>query len=400
MANYLDLMNQLQDRRRAELSEYQPQNPYDGSAYSYQSAQDMYNQGTADSLQSEAAEGYIPSNMYTPPTTADKVTSGMSNVNTASSVVKSLSPTATKLGTKLVNGYGATAAPSAMIANPAAGTAGHVASAEVGAMVANPAAGMSAGASGTIAALAYTMANDNNPYTYKGKEAVGMGVGDYMAATTATTMLGVAAPWLPIAVAGLGYLFRSKKAKKLRAAEREIKVESSDNYGKYMQEDRDKMDLMTMNKNKQTGNTVYGGATPNYGLQANKGMKYSYNSGGVALENVTAEFTGNELIVNNQDQVEQGLKNKDYTKAAAPIREAMRSNMVTPGPETHKNNPMPVTSDGSIYAAGGQLPFKVGNGAGVYDHATDQFKSTMSDKEISMVAQKNIKKWKSNNMYS
>ena len=157
---------------------------------------------------------------------------------------------------------------------------------------------------------------------------------------------------------------------------------------------------MTMNKNKQTGNTVYGGATPNYGLQANKGMKYSYNSGGVALENVTAEFTGNELIVNNQDQVEQGLKNKDYTKAAAPIREAMRSNMVTPGPETHKNNPMPVTSDGSIYAAGGQLPFKVGNGAGVYDHATDQFKSTMSDKEISMVAQKNIKKWKSNNMYS
>tara|TARA_R110001599_G_scaffold51811_1_gene145324 strand:+ start:2016 stop:3185 length:1170 start_codon:yes stop_codon:yes gene_type:complete len=389
MANYLDLMNQLQDRRRAELSEYQPQNPYDGSAYSYQSAQDMYNQGTADSLQSEAAEGYIPSDMYTPPTTSDKVTSGMSNVNTASSMVKSLSPTATKLGNQLV-AKGATAAPSATIAAPG----------PVNAMVANPAAGMSAGASGTVAALAYTMANDNNPYTYKGKEAVGMGVGDYMAATTATTMLGIAAPWLPIAVAGLGYLFRSKKAKKLKAAETEIKVEASDNYGKYMQEDRERMDLMTMNKNKQTGNTVYGGATPNYGLQANKGMKYSYNSGGVALENVTAEFTGNELIVNNQDQVEQGLKNKDYTKAAAPIREAMRSNMVTPGPETHKNNPMPVTSDGSIYAAGGQLPFKVGNGAGVYDHATDQFKSTMSDKEISMVAQKNIKKWKSNNMYS
>ena len=389
MANYLDLMNQLQDRRRAELSEYEPQNPYDGSAYSYQSAQDMYNQGTADSLQSEAAEGYIPSDMYTPPTTADKVTSGISNVNTASSVVKSLSPTATKLGNQLV-AKGATAAPPATIAAPG----------PVNAMVANPAAGMSAGASGTIAALAYTMANDNNPYTYKGTEAVGMGVGDYMAATTATTMLGIAAPWLPIAVAGLGYLFRSKKAKKLKAAEREIKVEASDNYGKYMQEDRERMDLITMNKNKQTGNTVYGGATPNYGLQANKGMKYSYNSGGVALENVTAEFTGNELIVNNQDQVEQGLKNKDYTKAAAPIREAMRSNMVTPGPETHKNNPMPVTSDGSIYAAGGQLPFKVGNGAGVYDHATDQFKSTMSDKEISMVAQKNIKKWKSNNMYS
>ena len=78
----------------------------------------------------------------------------------------------------------------------------------------------------------------------------------------------------------------------------------------------------------------------------------------------------------------------------------MRGGKITPGPETHKNNPMPVTSDGSIYAGGGMLPFKVGDGAGIYDHATDQFKSTMSDKQIAMVAQKNINKWKSNNMYS
>jgi hypothetical protein len=42
----------------------------------------------------------------------------------------------------------------------------------------------------------------------------------------------------------------------------------------------------------------------------------------------------------------------------------------------------------------------VGDGAGVYDHATDQFKENMSDKQISKIALKNIKKWKKNNMYS
>jgi hypothetical protein len=130
------------------------------------------------------------------------------------------------------------------------------------------------------------------------------------------------------------------------------------------------------------------------------GMKYNYNSGGVNLKNVTAEFTGNELIVNNQNTVEEGIAEKNYAKAAKPIREAMRGGRITPGPETHQNNPMPVTSDGSIYAGGGALPFKVGDGAGVYDHASDQFKTTMSDKQIAMVAEKNIKKWKSNNMYS
>jgi hypothetical protein len=59
---------------------------------------------------------------------------------------------------------------------------------------------------------------------------------------------------------------------------------------------------------------------------------------------------------------------------------------------------MPVSSQGVIYAGGGELPFKVRQGAGIYDHATDQFNSKMSDKQIAMVAQKNINKWKSNNM--
>ena len=129
---------------------------------------------------------------------------------------------------------------------------------------------------------------------------------------------------------------------------------------------------------------------------AAQGMKYKYADGGKM--NVVAEFTGNELIVNEQAQVEEALANGNYAAAAAPIRRAMGDKQVTPGPETHNNNPMPVDSDGNIYAAGGKLPFRVNKGAGIYDHATDQFNSKMSDKEISMVAQKNINKWQSNNM--
>jgi len=131
---------------------------------------------------------------------------------------------------------------------------------------------------------------------------------------------------------------------------------------------------------------------------ANKGMKYKYDKGGKA--NIVAEFTGNELIVNDQDAVENALANKNYSKAANSIRNAMQKNQLTPGPETHGGNPMPVDDKGNIYASGGSLPFKVSKGAGIYDHATDQFNPTMTDKEISMVAQNNINKWKSNNMYA
>ena len=129
---------------------------------------------------------------------------------------------------------------------------------------------------------------------------------------------------------------------------------------------------------------------------AAQGMKYKYADGGEM--NVVAEFTGNELIVNEQDQVEQAIANGNYAAAAAPIRRAMANKQVTPGPETHKNNPMPVDADGNIYAGGGKLNFKVNKGAGVYDHASDQFKPTMTDREISMVVSNNMAKWESNNM--
>ena len=122
-----------------------------------------------------------------------------------------------------------------------------------------------------------------------------------------------------------------------------------------------------------------------------------YNKGGKA--NIVAEFTGNELIVNNQDAVEKGIATGNYAMAAAPIKKAMKDKKITPGPETHKNNPMPVDANGNIYyEGGGKLSFKVNKGAGIYDHATDQFKPNMTDKEIAMVAKKNIAKWKSNGM--
>ena len=124
-------------------------------------------------------------------------------------------------------------------------------------------------------------------------------------------------------------------------------------------------------------------------MQMNKGGKI----------NTVAEFTGNELIVNNQNDVEKGLSIGNYSMAAAPIRRAMNEGYITPGEETHKGNPLPVDEKGNIYAGGGVLPFKVNKGAGVYDHATDQFSPTMTDKEIAMVAKKNIAKWKKNKMY-
>jgi len=119
---------------------------------------------------------------------------------------------------------------------------------------------------------------------------------------------------------------------------------------------------------------------------------------GGQLKNIVAEFTGNELVVNDQNEVEAGLASGDFKRAAAPIRKAMGGKMITPGKETHKSNPMPVDNTGTIYSKKGVLPFKVKKGAGIYDHATDQFKPNMDDKEIAMVAKKNINKWKKNNM--
>ena len=121
-----------------------------------------------------------------------------------------------------------------------------------------------------------------------------------------------------------------------------------------------------------------------------------YDQGGIT--NTVAEFTGNELIINNQSAVEAGIKENNPSKAAAPIRLAMQKGFVTPGQETHGGNPMPVDDKGFIYTKGGKLPFRVRKNAGIYDHATDQFKQDMTDEQIMAVAKKNMNKWEKNNM--
>lgn len=119
-----------------------------------------------------------------------------------------------------------------------------------------------------------------------------------------------------------------------------------------------------------------------------------FNKGG----KIMAEFTGNELIVNNQTEVEEGVKSGNAKRAAAPIRRALKARYITPGEETHNGNPMPVNNKGQIMTNKGVLPFKVRKGAGVYDHATDQFKESMTDEQIMAIIKKNIAKWESNNM--
>ena len=139
------------------------------------------------------------------------------------------------------------------------------------------------------------------------------------------------------------------------------------------------------------------GDKPNPYIAANVEEELDVMAHGGKMD-IIAEFTGNELIVNDQDKVEKGLASGNYAMAAAPIRRAMKKKQLTPGQETHQGNPMPVDSEGNIYAGGGKLNFKVNKGAGVYDHATDQFKPTMTDREIAMVAHNNINKWESNGM--
>ena len=160
-----------------------------------------------------------------------------------------------------------------------------------------------------------------------------------------------------------------------------------------------KRDKPTLEEGDWVGDKPNPYVTPNVEEEldyANKGMKYKYADGGQT--DIVAEFTGNELIVNDQDKLEKALSNKNYSKAASSIRKAMKNKQLTPGPESHGGNPMPVDSKGNIYVGGGILPFKANKGAGIYDHATDQFKSTMTDKEIAMIAQSNINKWELNGM--
>ena len=258
------------------------------------------------------------------------------------------------------------------------------------------------------ASMLYGATQNQNPYDFTKTERLGTIGSTALAARSIAPLLGANAvgagtataalgmhPALLIGSLLLGNMFAKKKKKKARAnvvqVQKDIKDQQDEGYdtrADAVEEMRgDMLSQQTTDMyNKRQGryDNQYGGA------YAEEGMKMD--------ESIVAEFTGNELIVNNQDKVEKGLSSGNYAMAAAPIKQAMKNKQLTPGPETHQGNPMPVDIKGNIYVHGGKLPFKANKGAGIYDHATDQFKSSMTDKEIAMVAQNNINKWESNGM--
>ena len=269
------------------------------------------------------------------------------------------------------------------------------------------------------AALLYGATRNENPYDFTNTERLGTIGSTVLGARALAPMLGLTGAATGAAAAGsagvgiagmhpallmgsllLGNVFAKKQKK---AAERKRKKAYQDYRGELQDVADERTAAVEKNREamaSQFANQQYADKYSQYDNQyggnydarmfAEKGMKMP--------NNIVAEFTGNELIVNDQDALEQDLKNGNVSRVATRIKTAMKGGKITPGPETHKNNPMPVDSEGNIYAGGGALPFKVQKGAGVYDHATDQFKENMTDKEIAMVAKKNITKWKKNNM--
>jgi len=259
------------------------------------------------------------------------------------------------------------------------------------------------------AAMIYGMTRDNNPYSYSTTERLGglatgaslMGnlsklipAGKFSAAT-GSSILGMN-PLMMGAGLVLGGLFnrrQKKKARRLRNKEKDrIQNIQTDIYADREQKVKEAREEMLAQQSKQMYDTQADRYTNQYGgnITAEDGMKMS--------KDIVAEFTGNELVVNDQNALEVDLARGDNKSAANRIRKAMKGGKITPGKETHKGNPIPVAKDGTIYAKGGPLPFKVKEGAGVYDHATDQFNDKMDDDTIVKIVRKNMRKWRKNNM--
>jgi len=294
-------------------------------------------------------------------------------------------------------------------------------------------AATSLGAPGTMgglgpAAMLYGATRNQNPYDWSTGESLGTIGSTVMAGQALAPLLGMttaAAPAGfigPLTAAGgtgaagasilgmhpglalgsllVGSLLSGRGRKKARKARKQagedIRQQQDDIYtqrAEAVKEGRDNMqaDLLTKMYDERQGryDNQYGG---NYDTRA-------YADEGMKMEkNIVAEFTGNELIVNDQNDLENDIASGNNKSAANRIRMAMKGGNITPGEETHKGNPMPVDAEGTIYAGGGALPFKANKGAGIYDHATDQFKMDMDDDTIVKVVKKNMNKWKSNGM--
>ena len=268
-----------------------------------------------------------------------------------------------------------------------------------------PGATMPAGYTATSMNLApafavYGLTRDQDPYSYSSMETAGTVASSYLAAQQLAPYLGMGTAVAGPVGIGLGILlsmFGKKSARrKKRAAEKKMKQyrdDMRDERYAAVEEGREEMQAQLSDQMARRREAMYDnqyGGDYNMRSYAEQGMKMD--------KNIVAEFTGNELVVNDQDALESDIAKGNNKSAANRIRMAMKGGKVTPGPETHKNNPMPVDSEGNIYAGGSALPFKANKGAGIYDHATDQFKMDMDDDTVVKVVKKNMKKWKKNNM--
>lgn len=384
-------------------SDYSPVNPYSSGAYSPRSSRNIYtgvNRDIADPVKA-AEEGFDMTKMEKAMLRGGKGLEYMLLANKASPY---LSKIGSHLGAKAGMGTGmAGLGPAALLygatrnENPYDFTKterlGTIGSTVLGARSLAPMLGLTGAATG--AAAAGTMI----PYAASAAPAYGAGLIGPAAGSAGVGIAGMH-PALLIGSLILGNMF-AKKQKKAAKRRRDKAYQDyrgelqdvADTRAEAVEENRKDMAnrFATQQHLQRQGqyDNQYGG---NYDARmfAEKGMKMP--------SDIVAEFTGNELIVNDQEALEKDLAKGNVSRVATRIKKAMKEGKITPGPETHKNNPMPVDNDGNIYAGGGALPFKVKKGAGIYDHATDQFKEGMTDKEIAMTVKKNMIKWKKNNM--
>ena len=371
--------------------DYAPVNPYSSGAYTPRSARNIYTGKGRETPNPIAAAKELESGMTTGEKLMLRGTQGLTYASLAKKVSPYLSEAA-NYGSMALSGA---PAGTQMIVNPTTGAQASLLAGE-----AMPAGWQAQSMNLAPAFAVYGLTRDQDPYSYSPMETAGTVASSYLAAQQLAPYVGMGtAAAGPVGI-GIGILLsmlgkRSARRKK-RAAEKKMKEyrdDMRDERYAAVEEGREEMqaqlaDQMARQREGRYDNQ-YGG---NYNMRsyAEQGMKMD--------KNIVAEFTGNELVVNDQDALENDIAKGDNKSAANRIRMAMNGGKITPGPETHKNNPMPVDSEGNIYAGGRALPFKANKGAGIYDHASDQFKMDMDDDTVVKVVKKNMKKWKKNNM--
>tara|TARA_R100001594_G_scaffold42349_2_gene74402 strand:- start:890 stop:2104 length:1215 start_codon:yes stop_codon:yes gene_type:complete len=383
------LANTANNLRNIQM-DYAPVNPYSSSAYVPRSARNIYTGQGRETPNPIAAAKELESGM----TTSEKLMLRGSQGLTYASIANKISPflgEAAQYGSNLLRGAPA----GTQLVTDAAGVTTSLA----------PGAAIPPGSTATSmnlgpAALVYGLTRDQDPYSYSPMETAGTIGSSYLAAQQLAPYLGMGTAVAGPVGIGIGILLsmlgkRSARRKK-RAAERKMKEyrdDMRDERYAAVEEGREEMQAQLMDQMARRRESMYDnqyGGNYNVRSRAEQGMKVD--------KNIVAEFTGNELVVNDQDALENDIARGNNKSAANRIRMAMKGGKITPGPETHKNNPMPVDSQGNIYAKGKVLPFKANKGAGIYDHATDQFKMDMDDDTVVKVVKKNMKKWKKNNM--